>query len=149
MKKYFLTIFLIALFIVPTSAVKKIEANPLNIAVSLTEKNDSAIIISDLTYYGYTPQLSAKGNTEFHHSNGSVITFTMPTSKSRGEYPTIEVKSNYNRKEIDNIMMDLRFKRVGNGYERNNSRYDKYLTRCTNGSSGILVIKRIPKQISE
>ncbi len=108
MKKYFFTILLIALFNIPINAIKKIEANPINIAVSLTEKTDSVTLVSDLNYYGYIPQQSAKGNSEFHHSNGSVISFIMPDSKSKGEYPTIEVKSKTSGTKIDNILKDLR-----------------------------------------
>lgn len=149
MKKYFFTILLIALFNIPINAIKKIEANPINIAVSLTEKNDSAKIVSDLNYYGYTPNKPAKGTTEFIHSNGSIISFIMPDSHSKGEYPTIEVLSKTSGNELDNILKDLRFKKVGNRYERNNSKYDKYLTRCTHGSSGKLKIKRIKKVQTE
>ena len=149
MKKYIFTIILITFFILPASAVKKLEANPINIAVSLVEKTDSLMIVSDLNYYGYIPQQSNKGYTEFHHSNGSVINFMMPSFKTKGEYPTIEVKCKTRGSETENILKDLRFKKVENGYERNNSKYDKYITRCKNGPSGKLIIRRIRKEITE
>ncbi len=146
MKKIVLLSFLIIFFLLPVKAIKKITANPINVAVSLVEKTDSSQIVADLNYYGYTPQNTNNGTSEFYHENGSIINFIMPTTKVKDEFPTIEVKSNSSGNEINNVLKELRFKKVGNHYERDTSKYDKYITKFIPEPSGIMIIRRIKKE---
>lgn len=134
MKKYFLPIIVIILSILPVGAIKKIEANPINIAVMLTQEIDTAKIASTCEYYGYERQLPKDGYTIFTHANGSQIRFKHPEGE---KYPTIEVKSKVSNKEKYKILKNLDFQKSGNAYERKSI---GYITRCTNGKSGYLVL---------
>lgn len=55
----------------PARAIKKIEANPINIAVILIEKQDSASVISTCEYYGYPIEPGQNSNMVFRYENGS------------------------------------------------------------------------------
>ncbi len=66
---------LIILFALPVHAVKKIEANPINIAVMLVQENDSAKMVSTCDYYGYVRQPSQEGYAVLTHKNDEIIRF--------------------------------------------------------------------------
>ena len=157
MKKYLFT-FLLAFFsLLPLHAVKKIEANPINIAVMLTQETDTARMTSTLRYYGYTaithtarsadtkPQASIlrvqHANTDgfavYSHPNGSVIRFKFENSNQK--YPTIEVTSKVSQKGKDQTLKNLNFQKIGNFYERKSI---GYTTRCVNGPHGSLILTR-------
>ena len=155
MKRY-LFIFLLAFFsLLPLHAVKKIEANPINIAVMLTQEIDTARMASTLEYYGYTaithtarradtkPQASIlraqQANTDgfavYSHPNGSVIRYKFENSNQK--YPTIEVISKTSQKDKDQTLKNLNFQKIGNSYERKSV---GYTTRCINGPHGSLIL---------
>ena len=157
MKKY-LFAFLFAFFsLLPAHAVKKIEANPINIAVMLTQETDTAKIASTLRYYGYTavthtarstytephtPILRAQhADTDdyivYFHPNGSVIRYKYTESDQK--HPTIEVTSKASQKEKDQTLQSLNFQKNGNFYVRKSVGYTTY---CASGSHGTLILTR-------
>ena len=90
-----LIFFLLSLIFIsplPAGAVKKVEANPINVAVILTEKQDYASLASTLLYYGYQPSSESNSShkaedsrlkTEYYHHNGSVIRLLIHQSRQR------------------------------------------------------------------
>lgn len=134
MKKTLLTILTIVFSLFPAYAIKTIEANPINIAISIVEHTDSASIASDLVYYGYFRQQSQEGYNIFRHSNGSEIRYILNDLVQK--YPTIEVKSNTTKKQRDQILKNLNFQKKGNAYER---KYIGFRTRCTLAPNGTLI----------
>ncbi len=98
------------------SIISKIEANPINIAFTLSQKSDTAKIESTLEYYGYIPQTSPSEGWRayFIHPNGSQIRYKF---NSGYKFPTIEVRCKASAKEKDQILKDLNFKKSGNAYE--------------------------------
>ena len=157
MKKYILIFAAIIFSLLPVQAVKKIEANPINIAVMLTQETDTAKMASTLEYYGYTaithtarsadtkPQASIlraqHANTDgfavYSHPNGSVIRYKFTNADQK--YPTIEVTSKASQKDKDNTLKNLNFQKSGNTYERKSV---GYTTRCTNGPHSSLILTR-------
>lgn len=148
-----LFILSLLIFSIPsTLAVRKVDANPINIAVVLSEQPDSASIASTCEYYGY--ELSTENsdssekfedlrlNTVYTHPNGSVIRYSLSTADSENTYTIIEVSAKVFQKEKDRILKNLRFQKKGNAYERQSI---SYTIRCTNGSRGSLIIKKYPK----
>ena len=118
------------IFISPfnVEAASKHEANPINLAVILTEKNDSATIASVCEFYGYKAQPSQDGYTVYHHpTNSSIIRFVFTPAEDGRQYATIEVKSKISSKEQEEILKDIRFQKTGNSYERSSI---THLTRC-------------------
>lgn len=117
------------IFISPlyVSAANKLEANPINIAVILSEKNDSATMASVCEFYGYQVQTSQDGYTVYHHPNGSIIRYAFSTADDGRQYATIEVKSKMSSKEQDKILKDFRFRKSSNVYERPSF---THMTRC-------------------
>ncbi len=122
--------------------IKKIEANPINIAVSLTERTDSATIASICEYYGYIIQPSQDGYTIFKHPNGSIIRYSFNNSDNRSKYPTIEVKCKASPKEKDQRLKNLNFQKSGNSYER---RALNSTIKCTYGPRGFIVFSQFLK----
>lgn len=131
------------IFISPLSAyaVNKHEANPINLALILTEKNDSATIASICEYYGYQVQPSQDGYTVYQHPNGSIIRYNFTQAEDGRQYSTIEVKSNISSREQDEILKDLRFQKTGNTYERPSF---THLTCCAS-NQGYLKFSNHPK----
>lgn len=126
-----------------SSSVKKVQANPINIAYILSQKSDTAKIISTLVYYGYIPQSpSSEGKgTLFIHPNGSQIRYEF---KDGDKYPTVEVRTKASAKEKAQILNDLNFKKTGNAYERKSP---GSTVRCTSGSHNFLTFNtRISSQ---
>lgn len=99
MRKLTLILSLIFFTLLPSSAEnkfevmpKKIVANPLNVAVMLTEQLDSTSMVSTCEYYGYVNQKSQEDFTVFKHPNGSIIRIAF-TTQMMGNY-ILPLKSN-------------------------------------------------------
>ena len=122
--------------------VKKIEANPINVAVMLTEQLDSAAAAATCQYYGYVNQPSQDGMTVYKHPNGSIIRYSFTIADNGKQYPTVEVKTKGTQKEKDKILESLNFKKNGNVNER---RSIGFITHCTSAPQDFLRLKTIPK----
>lgn len=155
-KLIFCILSLIFLLPLPAHAVKKIDANPVNIAYVLSQKTDSDAISSTLRYYGYQPSsengnstlsasagLSSGETTTYTHPNGSVIKYTFKDTNESQPYPSIEVKSNKGSNETSKVLENLAFKKKGSGYIRNIGKHAKTETHCTHGSQGYIIFHRI------
>lgn len=140
MKKNLFTFLILFFSLLPLHAVKKIEANPINVAAMLTQETDTAKIASTCDYYGYIRQHPIDGYTVFKHPNGSVIRYkyTDPDQK----YQTIEVVSKASQREKENTLQSLSFQKIGNAYER---RSISFTTRCTSGPHNSLIFQQLPK----
>ena len=124
-------------------AVKKVDANPINVAVLIAEKGDSTQVASIFQYYGYTPQGMENDYQVMKHFNGNEMRYSFNDSGISQKYPTIVVKTEASQKEIDAILTELKFIETGNNYERTVSRYNNYITRCTFGPRNTFIIQRI------
>ena len=143
--KYILTLTLLLLTLLPASAVKKIEANPIYIAASLVEKTDSANVASILEYYGYNLQDSENGYCIMRHPNGSEIRFSFNENGHSKKYPTVTVKHNATHKDITERLKELDYEKSGNGYVRARTKTSRYLTQCTTGRQSTLTFRRIQR----
>lgn len=141
MKQILLTITLL-LTLLPASAVKKIEANPINIAASLVEKTDSAKIASTLEYYGYLPSGIENGYQILKHSNSTEIRFTFNENGIPTQYPTVIVKHNTHSKDIPDCLKGLDFESIHNGYKKEKNQFSRYITQCQHGPKGTLIFRR-------
>lgn len=112
-KEILILTLLLFLNILPIHAVKKVEANAINVAVMLTEQVDSDGIASTCEYYGYERQPSQDGYDVYKHPNGSIIRYTFTTAENGNEYPTIEVKSKGTQKDKDKLLKGLNFQKNG------------------------------------
>ena len=142
MKQIFLTITLLILTILPASAVKKFEPNPINVAAVIVEKTDSAQIASTCEYYGFAYQGAENGYTVMKRSNGNEIKFTFNDNGTLQKYPIIVVKAKEAHKEIDVRLKELNFEKKGNIYEIRRNQYSRYITQCNFGSHNTLVFCR-------
>ena len=142
MKQFILLFLTVLFFTLPINAIKRIEANPINVAVMLSEQTDSASIASTCEYYGYTLQPAENEYTVFEHPNGSMIRYTINEFENGTSHPSIEVTSKASQKEKNQILNNLNFKKADSGYER---RSVGYTIRCTNGPHGSLRIVCVPK----
>ena len=148
MKKYLFT-FLLAFFsLFPSQAVKKIEANPINVAFMLAQETDTAKMASTCKYYGYELCPSQEGYSVYSHATGSIIRYTFRDATTEQPYPQVEVKSKTNSKDIDFTLTDLNFKKFGSGYERKLGPYARTVFSCKHGSGGYLIFhqSRIPRK---
>lgn len=143
MKTILLTISILLLSIVPAGAVKKIHANPINIAIQLVEKTDSDKVASTLEYYGYTPQGKEDGYQKMKGSNGNEIRYSFNECDPNHKYPTIIVKTQGTHKALDSKLKELNFEKVGNGYECMKNKNSKYKTQYSFGPKSTLIIRRI------
>ncbi len=123
-------------------AVKKIEANPINVAIMLVQEKDSASMASTLQYYGYERQIPPSGGqgAYFTHPNGSTIRYKY--SDSNETFPTVEVTSKASAKEKDKILQNLNFHKNGNTYEQKTV---GSLISCSFGPHGTLTLTRHSK----
>lgn len=80
MKKYLFTLLLLLITLFPSGAVKKFEANPINVAVVIVEKGDSTQITKLFDYYGYTQQGTTDGYKIMKHPNGSEMRYSITDS---------------------------------------------------------------------
>ena len=145
MKKVLLILTTILFSLIPAGAVKKIEANPINVAYILAQETDSAKIASTLKYYGYelqpieTPPSGGRGAyTNYRHPNGSIIRYTFKDATKAQPYPQVEVKSKKSSKDIDSTLTNLNFKKYGSVYDRKIGQYARTLFQCKHGAAGFL-----------
>ena len=143
MKQILLTLTLLLLTLLPAGAVKKINPNPINLAITLVEKTDSAKIASTLTYYGYTLQHIEDGYNVMKNSNGNEIRYSFKENNSIHKYPTVIVKTEGTHKTLDSKLKELNFEKVGNDYERMKNKYSKYKTQCKFGPKNTLIIRHL------
>ena len=141
--EHFLTLLLLILTLLPASAIKKFEANPINIAAVMVEKTDSAHIASTCEYYGFTYQGVEDGYTVMKRTNGNEIKFTFNDNGTINKYPTIVVKIKEAHKEIDARLKELNFEKKGNTYEIKRNQYSRYITQCNFGTRNTLIFRRL------
>ena len=159
MKHPLLILTLLLLAILPARAVKKIEANPINVAFILAQETDSAKIASICDYYGYQPSpdnstssktasagLSSGETNTYLHPNGSILRISFRDATPDQPYPQVEVKSKQSSKDIDYTLTDLSFKKQGNGYQRNLGQHARHITTCKHAPRGFLRLQhtRLP-----
>ncbi len=149
MKKTILLFILLLLTLLPASAIKKIEANPINVAFMLAQETDSAKMASICDYYGYVIQPSQDGYTIFKHPNSSIIRYSFRDVTTEQPYPYVEVKSKLSSKEIDFTLTDLNFKKNGSGYVRKLGHYARSVFDCKHGSHGFLIFHQSKIQLKE
>lgn len=147
MKSIILTFIFLLISLLPAGAVKKFEANPINVAVLLVEKGDSANIDGMFKYYGYTLQGTEDGYNIMKDGNGNEIRYTFNENGITSQYPTIEVKANETYKHLDSLLKDLNFIKNDNVYERTVNRYQNWVTKCKINSHNKLTFQRIKRQI--
>ena len=162
--KTIVTLALLLMAILPAGAVKRIDANPINIAFILSQETDPDVIASTLFYYGYEPMegrlpsrpakaeatstqsasagLSSGETNSYTHPNGSMIRYTFKDATESQPYPQVEVKSNRGSKDIESTLESLDFKKKGSRYIRNTGQYAKTETHCTNESQSFLIFHR-------
>ena len=126
--------------VLPASAIKKIEANPINIAYMLAQDTDTASMSKTCEYYGYVRQVSEDGYTVFKHTNGSIIRYSLNKDSN---YPHVEVKSKSSSRDTDAILSDLGFQKQGNNYELKTGKLTRSKTTCIHGPNGFLVFSKI------
>ena len=161
MKHPLLILTLLLLAILPARAVKKIEANPINVAFILAQETDSAKIASICDYYGYQPSsddshsyksasasLSSGETNTYHHPNGSILRISFRDATPDRPYPQVEVKSKQSSKNIDFTLTDLRFEKQSNGYQRNLGQHARHITTCKSAPRGFLLFQhtRLPRK---
>ena len=140
--KYILTLTLLIISILPASAIKKFDANPINIAAVMVEKTDSSQIASTCEYYGFTYQGVEDGYTVMKRTNGSEIKFTFKDNGTTQKYPVILVKTKEARKDIDIRLKELGYEKKGNSYEIKRNLYSRYITQCSFSSNNTLIFRR-------
>ena len=106
------------IFISPfnVGAVKKVDANPINVGVLIAEKGDSTQVASLFRYYGYTPKGMENDYQIMKHFNGNEMRYSFNDSGKEMKYPTIVVKTDASQKETDAILTELKFVKTGNAY---------------------------------
>ena len=144
MKKLILLILLLLPFL-PARAVKKFDANPINVAVVLVEKADSANIESMFDYYGYSFQTKEDGYHVMKHPNGSIIRYSFKDDNITQKHPIIIIKPIGTKKETDATLKELKFVKNGHLYERMFNRYNQLATQCSIGPKATLIFKRIKR----
>ena len=142
MKKTILLLILLLFTLLPAQAVRKVDANPINVAVILTEQPDSASIASTCEYYGYVSQPSQDGYTVYQPPKGSTIRYKYTVAENGKSYPTIEVKSKFSQNERNEILRNLNFQKKGDTYER---KAIGHQTRCSSAPQGYLRFSNHPK----
>lgn len=145
LKYIFVVLSLVIIPKLSAQTLKTVEANPINVAVSLMHRTDTASITKVLKYYGYlespTPDTSTPETYKiFTHPNGSTIRYNH-TARNQ-PLPMVEVTSKVSAKEKDQILHNLKFEKNGNAYEQKSIGYS---TRCTFGPQGILILTRVMK----
>ena len=142
-KSIYLVFYILSLIFLsprPAEAVRKVEANPINVAYILAQETDSAGIDATCKYYGYELQTSNDGYTTYKHTNGSIIRYTFKDTSNEQPYPKVEVKSKVSSKEIDTILTDLGFQKEGSGYKRKVSQYARSIFSCKHNPQGFLIL---------
>lgn len=143
MKSIILTLSILILSVLLSQAAKKIDAHPINIAVSLVEKSDSAKVASTLEYYGYSFDSNEDEYVVMKDSKGNEIRYTFTETNSPIKYPIVTVKTHETHKEIDSRLKELNFEKVGKGYDMMRNHNSRSKINCTFGPSSTLIIRRI------
>ncbi len=118
----------------------EINAHPINVAVVIVEKGDSAKVADLFNYYGYTLQATEDGYRVMKDTKGNEIRYTYETTD--GKFPKVLVKSNDKNKDIEKRLDNLKFKKVGDVYQRTIN-YDRHnFTQCNFGPNNTLVLQR-------
>lgn len=143
MKQIFITLTLIIISILPASAVKKFEPNPINVAAIIVEKTDSTKVASTCEYYGFAYQGVEDGYTVMKRANGAEIKFTFKENGNPQKYPTVAVKVKGIHKTIDERLKELNFEKEGNIYTTPHNQYSRFITQCRLGSNNTLIFQRI------
>ncbi len=138
MKRTILILILLLFTLLPISAIKKIEANPINVAFMLAQESDSAKMASICDYYGYVIQPSQEGYIIFKHPNSSIIRYSFKETSKEQPYPYVEVKSKLSSKEIDFTLTDLNFKKNGSEYVRKVGQFARSVFNCKHVPKGFL-----------
>ena len=146
MKQILFTLILIIIGLLPASAIKKFEANPINIATVMVSKTDSAQIASTCVYYGYSYDGVKDGYTVMKRTNGNEIKFTFKDNGTINKYPTIVVNTKQAHKEIDARLKELNFEKKGNTYEIKQNQYSRFITQCSFGPHNTLIFRRLYNQ---
>ena len=141
--KHFLTLLLLILTLLPASAVKKFEPNPINVAAVIVQKTDSAKVASTCEYYGFAYQGVEDGYTIMKRKNGTEIKFTFKYNGTLQKYPTVVVKVKEKHKDLDSLLKELSFEKVGNKYEYKRNIFSKFKTQCSFGHSNTLTFCRL------
>ena len=147
MRTLLLTLLLV-FTLLPAAAIKKIDANPVNVAFLLAQEADSAKIASICDYYGYISQPSQNGYAVYRHpKNSSIIRCSFKEATEGQPYPYIEVKSKMSAKDIDFTLTDLKFKKTGSAYVRKLGLYARSSFQCKHGPRGFLIFHqtKLPK----
>ena len=144
MKKIFPLLFSI-LFFLPAFAVKTINVNPVNLAVVIVEKSDSAKIQKEFAYYGYTNEGTKDGYTIMRSPNGIEICYSFQDNLPSEKFPTVVVTDEEDDKDLSQRLFDLNFKRKGNTYTKIATRDDNHLIQCTFGPSNTLILRCIKR----
>ncbi len=140
MKPILLTLTLLLLSLLPANAAKKPAAHPINVAILIVEKTDSAKIASTFDYYGYALQGTEDGYSIMKDTDGNEIRYSFNPQESK--HPTLIVKTNETHKAIDTRLKDLSFDKTPNGYERVRNMYSTHATQCNFGPHSTLIIRR-------
>lgn len=142
MKQTLLTITLL-LTLLPAQAVKKFQPNPINVAVVIVEKTDSAKVASTCEYYGFTYQGVEDGYTVMKRPNGTEIKFTFKENGETQKYPTVIVKAKGTHKEIGERLKAVNFEKEGNIYTAPHNLYSRYITQCRLDTHNTLIFRRL------
>lgn len=146
MKKFiFILLSLIFITALPAKAVKTIQVNPVNLAAVIAEKIDSAKLVKEFDYYGYTLQGTEDGFKIMRGPNGNEIRYSFDKESNSDYHSTVIVKSNESQQEIDARLKDMRFKKKGDKYSRIADRDDRYIIQCTQDPSNTLIFKSIKR----
>ncbi|MBD5420941.1 MAG: hypothetical protein HDR47_06895 [Bacteroides sp.] len=141
--KYFLTLTLLLLTLLPASAVKKFEPNPINVAAIIVEKTDSAKVASTCEYYGFAYQGVEDGYTVMKRANGNEIKFTFQENGEPQKYPTVIVKTKGTHKEIEEHLKAVNFEKERDIYIAPHNQFSRYITQCNLCSHNTLMFRRL------
>ena len=141
--KYFLTLTLLLLTLLPANAVKKFEPNPINVAAVIVEKTDSTQVASTCEYYGFAYQGVEDAYTVMKRPNGTEIKFTFKENGTTQKYPTVVVKAKGTHKEIEEHLKAVNFEKEGNIYTAPHNLYSRYITQCKLSTHSALIFRRL------
>ena len=143
MKKLTLIITILLFTFLPIGAVKKFEANPINVAIVIVEKGDSASISKLFDYYGYAYKNTEDGYRIMKHSSGNEMRYSISDSCDGTTNTKVIVRTKATHKEVDNLLTELKFKKIGNLYERIIHRYNNQVTQCRFSPRNTLIFERL------
>lgn len=141
--KYFLTLTLLLLTFLPASAIKKFEANPINIAAVMVKKTDSVKVASTCEYYGFLYQGIEDGYTIMKRANGAEIKFSFKENGNLQKYPIVVLNYKGNHKTVDERLKELNFEKEGNVYKAPHNQFSRYITQCSIGPRNTLIFRRL------